>query len=57
MADQATCPHPPSRLYAGWARDEYLKLVLWVGCCQCGEVLQGGAGLPDRPEESAPSGA
>ena len=37
------CAHPPHRLYCGHARDEQLRVILWIACCECGAVLQGGA--------------
>jgi hypothetical protein len=33
------CKHPPTRLYAWRAYDN----TLCVACCECGEVLKGGA--------------
>ncbi len=33
------CPHPPERLYTWTAFDG----SLCVACCDCGEVLKGGA--------------
>ena len=34
------CKHPATRQFAGVA-DENGKAVLWVACCDCGEVTQG----------------
>lgn len=42
------CNHPAHRLFAWHVGD-----ILCVGCCECGEVLQGGATLDDEPEPEA----
>ena len=37
-----TCQHPAGRLFA-WLADDPSGPVLCVGCCDCGQVLQGAA--------------
>jgi len=39
--DDKPCPHPPARLRCGVARDDTARWgkVLWVACCDCGEVI------------------
>lgn len=39
------CPHPPTRLYSWFARDDGAQSgrVLCVACCACGAVLTGAA--------------
>lgn len=32
---QASCPHPPERIYGGDSHDG----VMWYGCCLCGAML------------------
>lgn len=35
------CAHPPHRLYAGHTVHPITgELVLWVACCQCGQVIK-----------------
>lgn len=48
--DPAPCQHPPERLYTWFARDDTMAggQALCVACCDCGAVLQGGAGLLDE---------
>lgn len=44
------CTHPPTRQFAWFARDIHGD-ILCVGCCECGEVLKGGATLDDESEQ------
>jgi hypothetical protein len=34
------CKHPPTRQFCGFANNEEMKEILWVGCCDCGEVRE-----------------
>ncbi|MEN6317871.1 MAG: hypothetical protein ABFD82_03805 [Syntrophaceae bacterium] len=33
------CKHPPDRLYSGFANNEKLEPIMWIGCCKCGEII------------------
>ena len=37
------CQHPPARLYSWFVDDPVDGRVLCICCCECGEVLAGGA--------------
>ncbi len=43
VSDLDNCPHPIPRQFAWWAMntDTGKADILCVGCCECGEVLQG----------------
>ena len=33
------CKHPPSRYYTGTYWNPVYGDMLWLGCCNCGEIL------------------
>jgi hypothetical protein len=44
LRESGTCKHPPVRLYSGFSfSPETGKDEMWVACCDCGNVLLGGA--------------
>jgi hypothetical protein len=44
LRESGSCKHPPARLYSGFSYSpEMGKDKMWVACCDCGEVLIGGA--------------
>ena len=34
------CKHPPARQFSGFAKNEHMQEILWVGCCECGLVRE-----------------
>lgn len=37
-----SCSHTPERLYSGFSKIPVkgkLIKIMWVGCCECGEIL------------------
>ena len=44
------CDHPPRRLFAGYAMQADGQTGQWVACCDCGEVLRGGATLNEAEQ-------
>jgi hypothetical protein len=46
LRESGSCKHPPVRLYSGFSYSpETGKDEMWVGCCDCGVILIGGAKL------------
>lgn len=46
------CKHDPKRLYSGvWFHPWLNKNLIWVGCCDCGEILTPDVPIPSTRKE------